>query len=275
MYGHLKSLTRMGDGAGDAPTGTSMGFDRSVKGVVAATGWGAKGTDILKNQPESAIQTAARENALKTKATGMANVHGFAHKSTGSALHTGASSFQHQKGVVNTLGGVRDITREEKDRGLPPKGEKRPQVTIATIGSLDTWAAEGKAKKEAAMAKIAAAGKAPSLGGDGGGGGVHTINDKPARRHQPNLPPAAGGIATIHAPSRGPIRPSAVVSSGGGSARSGPAMVLSGGGAIGGGGGGAVLGGTSGNGGMTDAEKRVAYLEKRMAEAKAKLAAGE
>jgi hypothetical protein len=272
VYGHLKSLTRMGDGAGDAPTGTSMGVDRSVKGVVAATGWGAKGTDLLKDAAPSAIQQAAREGALKTTATGMANVHGFSHKlATGSKLHTGASSFTHQKGVINTLGGARDITREEKDQGLPPRGEKRAQVTIATIGSLDTWAAEGKAKKEAAMAKIAAAGKAPSLGG-GGGGGVHTLNDKPARKHQPNLPPT-GGIATIHAPSKGPIRPSAVVSGASSSSRGGAAVVLSSGGKLGGG---AVLGGSSGNGmHMTDAEKRVAYLEKKEAERRALLAANE
>ena len=260
----------MGTGAGDAPTGSSMGVDRSVKGVVAATGWGAKGTDILKSQPESAIQAAARESGLKTRTLGGGgNVHGFAQKAGGSSLHTGASSFTHQKGVVNTLGGARDVTREEKEQPrLPPKGEKRPPATISTIGSLDTWAAEGKAKKEAAMAKIAAAGRAPSLGGDGGAA-VHTNSDKPARRHQPNLPPSLGGIATVHAPSKGPIRASAVVGGGGGGGGGSSKGVAPAGLVLGGG----VLGGGSANAGMTDAEKRMLYFEKRQAEARARQAA--
>ena len=272
MYGHLKGLSRMGDGGADIPSGSSMGVDRGRPlnaPPVAATGWGAKGGDLLKSAP-SAIAQAAIDNSLKTtaKAVGSANVHGFASKAGGSALHTGASSFTHAKGVVNTVGGARDITRAEKaeDARLPPKGERKAQ--IMGFATLDAHTAEGKAKREAAEKRIAAAGKGGG-GNLGGGVAIHTLGggkaDRPSARYG-GLLPTMGTAPTRE------VRASRVVSSsssssggggGGGGAPAGVSRVL--------GGGSSAANGASGSA-QSDSERRAAFFEKKLLEAKSKVA---
>jgi len=90
MYGHLKGLTRMGTGTADIPTGSSMAVDiggRNNGTPAAASGWGAKGGDLMKSGP-SAIADAARENSRATasvtggKVGTNSNVHGFANTSS-------------------------------------------------------------------------------------------------------------------------------------------------------------------------------------------------
>ena len=141
MYAHIKGLAKMD--AADVPVGTSMETETRGRGAssapVAATGWGAKGGDLLKAAP-SAIASAVAEGAMRTMAKnvgGNTNVHGFvgtsgtAGKSVAEgSLHSGAKdlggntnvhgfrsstskapaahnhedSFQRRKGVVNTVG---------------------------------------------------------------------------------------------------------------------------------------------------------------------------
>lgn len=140
MYAHIKGLAKMD--AADVPTGTSMATETRGRGAsapAAATGWGAKGGDLLEAAP-SAIATAVAEGAMKTVAKnvgGNTNVHGFAgtsgtagksvaegslhtaSKNLGGntnvhgfggrskpAAHTHEDSFQRRKGVVNTVGCV-------------------------------------------------------------------------------------------------------------------------------------------------------------------------
>lgn len=109
MYGHLKALSGMGSGAADIPTGTSMGGSGAPtrKDAAPLHGWGSgrlAGEQAGKVAP-SAIADAVAQNALKTTSKGVANVHGFASKTSGgSKLHTHADSFQRSKGVVNTVG---------------------------------------------------------------------------------------------------------------------------------------------------------------------------
>lgn len=103
----------MGTGAADIPTGTSMGGSGSGGGATTRKdaaplhGWGAgraAGEQAGKAAP-SAIADAVAQNALKTTSKGVANVHGFASKTSGgSKLHTHEDSFQRSKGVVNTVG---------------------------------------------------------------------------------------------------------------------------------------------------------------------------
>ena len=115
MYGHLKALTRMGDGVADVPIGTSMETESRPRGAAApaaAGGWGARtnGSSAAAAPPAmGAAKVGAADNALKTIAKdvggGNARVHGFAsNKGSGSALHSHADSFQRSKGVVNTVG---------------------------------------------------------------------------------------------------------------------------------------------------------------------------
>jgi hypothetical protein len=109
MYGHLRALSGMGAGAADIPVGSSMGGGSAAPAAPRPHGWGAgrlAGEQAGKAAP-SAIADAVAQNALKTTAKGVANVHGFASKTSGgSSLHKHADSFQRSKGVVNTVGCV-------------------------------------------------------------------------------------------------------------------------------------------------------------------------
>ena len=280
MYGHLSALKRMGTAAADIPTGSSMGVDRSGGGgrePVAATGWGAKGG--LQTQ-SSAIADAAAQNGLRTTAVGgprvggNSNVHGFASKTAAApAMHNHASSFQRAKGVVNTVGGARDVTRAEKADAprLPPKGEAKAQ--IMGFSTLDQHTLEGKARREAAekrekaggnthgmkLVHVSGGGGRGNLGGGGGGVEIHRLGDdskkdRPSARYG-GLQPTMGVAPTKE------IRASRVVSAapaeGYSTGRSGTAL-----------GGGAASGNVIpvAHAPANDREKRLAFFAKKEAE---------
>ena len=294
MYGHLSALKRMGVDASDVPTGSSMGVERSGGGgrgaAPAASGWGAKTT--ASGPVGSAIRDAAEQNGLKTTAVGgprvggNSNVHGFASRNAAPALHTSASSFQRTKGVVNTMGGAKDVTRAESapPPALPPRGQGKAQ--IMGFSTLDQHTAEGKARREAAEKREAAGGNARGMklvhvaggggrlmaGGEGGGGGavIHRLGDD-SRKDRPSaryggLQPTMGVAPTKE------IRASRVVHGGSGSGSSGQAAytVSKSGCALGGGGSsGNVMAGGGGGGGGAAAEareKRLAFFAKKEAE---------
>lgn len=174
MYSHIKGLARMD--AGDVPVGTSMATDSGAgRGAAApaATGWGAKGGELLKTGP-SAVATAVAEGIRTApKGVGAGNVHGFASKASGgSKLHNHEDAFQRRKGVVNTVGGAKDVTRVVKDEPptLPPKGERKAQIMGFDL--LDQHSLEGKARREAAAKREAAGGghKMTMVQVTGGGG---------------------------------------------------------------------------------------------------------
>lgn len=176
MYGHLKALTGMGKGAADIPTGTSMGGSEAASAPTRASaaplhGWGAgrkAGEAALASGggSSSAIADAVADR-VKTapKAVGAGNVHGFASKTAGgSKLHTHADSFQRAKGVVNTVGGAKDINRAERGEPakLPGKGEAKG-AHIMGFSTLDAHTVEGKARREAANKREAAGGNAVGM----------------------------------------------------------------------------------------------------------------
>jgi hypothetical protein len=139
MYSHIKSLAKAG--ATDIPVGTSIETAGAAK------------------KPGAVVDTDPAKSAVKTSVTqvGRAKVAGFAGGSGGgSALHHHEDSFQRRKGVVNTIGGAKDVTRQMAVPLLPPKAQNRG-ATVVGFDTLPTLGAEGKARREGVEKRAAAA----------------------------------------------------------------------------------------------------------------------
>lgn len=277
MYSHISSLARAGGGSADIPTGSSIESSASARArEAAASARPAMGTVDPKN-------TDAAMAAIRTTVTtvGRAKIAGFASGVRSSSEHNHADAFQRRKvrragartgslrplhtgtalqGVVNTVGGAKDITRAEKGEApkLPPRGPggAAPGARIATFDTLETTGAEGKARaegrarREAAEAKMAAgaAGRhdlggkpvsAPHSIGGGGGGGSSS-----ARGGGGHASSGGFGAAAPLPPRRPLIQPSTVSNAASGGAHSsGGSHALGGGGKVGGGGAASSAGG--------------------------------
>lgn len=112
-----------GFGGAGQPTGsTTAAMATAAKGVGAARVHGfGNGAGTSGGSTAGAMPTAS-------KGVGGANVHGFGKGSSGgSSLHNHEDAFQRRKGVVNTIGGAKDVTRKPKDEAvaLPKAGEKK------------------------------------------------------------------------------------------------------------------------------------------------------
>lgn len=205
------SMEREGSGSGSG-SGSGGRVDAKNFGAMAASmakdaakggapqarvhGFGAAGTGTIAASTEGAMATAAKGvgnarvhgfgsgagtgggttgNAMATAGKGVANVHGFgggSKPSLTSTFHNHEDSFQRRKGVVNTVGGARDIARKQEDVKLPGKGEKKG-AHIMGMDMLDQHTSEGKARRAAAEKRIAAAGnpvKTTAVHVSGGGG---------------------------------------------------------------------------------------------------------
>jgi hypothetical protein len=167
MYDHIKSLARMR--AGDVPVGTSMHKAGGAPAPAPRPAGDARNT--------AAVVDAIRATATTTTTVGRARVTGFGPTAPpateASRLHTHADAFQRRRGVVNTLGGAKDVTRQGRapPPALPPKGAGGGGG--ARIGSFDTLATTGadgaaraanRARRDAANA---GRGKFPQLTGSG------------------------------------------------------------------------------------------------------------
>ena len=198
MYGHLRALTGMGKGAADIPVGTSMASETGRSGATrtsggALSGWGAgarAGEAAMKGGAGSAVADAIASNVRTgNKGVGAGNVHGFASKTAGVApVHNHADSFHRAKGVVNTVGGAKDINRAERGepKKLPGKGEAKG-TQIMGFSTLDSHSAEGKARREAAEKRESAGGNAHKMNlvHVSGGGGRPCVCPRARRARAP------------------------------------------------------------------------------------------
>lgn len=224
-----------------------------------------------------ATDTEAVKDLIRTHVTtvGGAKIAGFGPTSTSatSGIHSHPDAFHRRKGVVNTMGGAKDVSRSSREEPvrLPPRapGDKAPGARVGTIGGLDSHAAEGKAKRAAAEAKMRSSSASATSRAGGGGGGGATIAG--FNKH--------GGVALVKAGSAGrmgggggaPV--SAAAHHAPAAAASAPTSHRSTGGA-GFTGGSGVVGGSSAHGGVGasaadstgDAARRAAYFRKMMAE---------
>ena len=244
----------------------------------AATGFGAK---VISASVGSAIGDAAYQAGRKTSALdgprvgSNSNLHGFAASSAAPARHTSGASFQRQKGVVNTASGAKDMARDTV-AVLAPRGQGGGP-RIMDIGTMDSHSAEGKARREGIEKRQAAGGNklktdavhmsgggGRTLGGGGGGGGgavIHRLGDdsrkdRPSARYGGLKPALEAG--QVFAPTK-EIRASRVVATSSEPKYTAPR-------------GGVALGGGSANvsaQGMSDREKRLAFVAKKEAEAEA------
>jgi hypothetical protein len=167
MYDHIKSLKRVG--ATDIPVGDSIESEDAKRARQAA---------LAADKAKASIDvtnTEAVKEAIKTHITtvGKAKIAGFGPTSSSatSGVHSHPDSFHKRKGVVNTFGGAKDISRDEKAPGLPPRGPggAMPGARIANLGSLDSHAEEGKAKRAAAEAKMRSNSSGPGVPSRGPG----------------------------------------------------------------------------------------------------------
>ena len=186
MYDHIKSLARMN--ASDVPTGSSMEREAPRGGSRASNSGGGGGRKLGSGGSSTAPTTdkvvdaknmGAVADVIRTTTTkvGRARVACFASTAPGMAavtkMHQHADDFQRRKGVVNTLGGAKDVNRQNNALPvkLPPKGSG---ARIATFDTVETCGAEGqrraenRAKRDAANS---AKGKFPQLHGSG----VHVL----------------------------------------------------------------------------------------------------
>lgn len=170
MYDHIKSLKRVG--GTDIPVGDSIESEDARKARAAA---------LAADKPVATVRvtdTEAVKEAIKVHVTGGAGgarIAGFGPTSTSSTsgVHSHPDAFHRRKGVVNTMGGARDVSRADSAAKLPPKGPggAMPGARVAGLSSLDPHAEEGKAKRAAAEAKMRSHSSGPAAGGLGGGGG--------------------------------------------------------------------------------------------------------
>ena len=184
MYAHIKPLARLGV----TPTAVTATGQRALRGGGSAgrlQGGGGPGAGGLGAPTAPSIGgTTARTPDKGTRTTasvttlgGHARVSGFASATPAPRPeHQHADAFQRRRGVVNTLGGARDVTRTRaRSTGALPSPSAAPRAArIATFDTLDTTGAAGvaraanRAKRDAANA---ARGRFPQLGGTG----VHVV----------------------------------------------------------------------------------------------------
>lgn len=186
MYSHIKALSGMG--ASDIPVGTSIQTEGAAKAAASRD----KASIDVKDSAAVAKAVAA---AVKTsnKSVGAAKVHGFGGGGRGS-IHNHEDSFQRRKGVVNTIGGAKDVTRVSKEEParLPPKGERKG-AQIMGFSTLDAHTAEGKARREAAEKRESAGnGYKMTSVHVAGGGGRSMASSGAAPAHRPS---ASGSLS--------------------------------------------------------------------------------
>lgn len=196
MYSHIKSLKRLGVGASDVPSGSSMttaaggGGGGGVGGGGGGAGGGGGGAGggfpaTRTRPPPLSGSSAGSRNATAVTSVvtvGRGRVAGFGPSAAAarpSIQHAHADAFQRQRGVVNGLGGARDVNRGA--RGLPPVlpprgGPARIATfdTLATVGEEGAARAAGRARRDAAAASK---GRFPQLEGTG----VHAVPPKELR----------------------------------------------------------------------------------------------
>jgi len=243
MYDHIKGLKRMG--AADVPVGDSIESDDARKARTAAVG---------ADKPKASVDitnTEAVKEAIKTHVTtvGKAKIAGFGPTSagSGSGIHSHPDAFHKRKGVVNTMGGAKDVSREAKTElaHLPPRGPggAPPGARMHGLSSLDPHAEEGKAKRAAAEAKMRSASTGPSgLGGPGSTAtgarahiagfnknmGVATVAGGPAKRT------GGGGGASVADALTAAGKPPSHAAAGAGAASAAPRGFVGGHGRVGG-----------------------------------------
>ena len=135
---------------GGSVTNTQGAMSTASKGVGAAKVHG------FGNGSGNSGGTTA--GAMSSNSKGVANVHGFGGGSKptlSSTFHNHEDAFQRRKGVVNTIGGAKDVNRINKEPppSLPGKGEKKG-AHIMGLDMLDQHTVEGKARREAAEKRM-------------------------------------------------------------------------------------------------------------------------
>lgn len=197
MYTHIKSLVRVG--GGDIPVVASMekeGGSRAGTGIADR----AKLIDAKNfDQVTATMKTTVSQ-------VGRAKVAGFTSGGPKTAgIHDHEDAFQRRKGVVNTIGGSRDVSRKIDDARLPPRGEKPAGARIMGFDTMDTHAAEGRARREAQDKRSAASSKSS------GGAGMATLGGTVARAGARGGPagglPKSGDGFTVVVPSKKPLGP--------------------------------------------------------------------
>ena len=166
MYDHIKSLKRIG--AVDTPHGASAA---TAPGCVK-TGGVAACAGIKRSDTALA---AIRTNVTTVGRGTVATLAGGGGISRTAAAHLHADSFQRRKGVVNTIGGAKDVTRQATAVSMIPHDPHVARTTassrIATLDTLDTLGPEGIARRKARDRRDAAQARA----GKSAAGGVHVI----------------------------------------------------------------------------------------------------
>lgn len=170
MYDHIKSLKRVG--GTDIPVGDSIESEDARKARAAALA-SDKAVATVKVTDTEAVKEAIKVHVMG--GAGGARIAGFGPTSTSSTsgVHSHPDAFHRRKGVVNTMGGAKDVSRADAAPKLPPKGPggAMPGARVAGLSSLDPHAVEGKAKRAAAEAKMRSHSSGPGdLGGGSGGG---------------------------------------------------------------------------------------------------------
>jgi len=217
MYSHLSGLRRIG--AGDVPEGSALKTAGGGGGRPRASSAGA--SDLGGNPVK-----AAPGGLSAGRGPAVVHTIGGGRPPSGPSVHAHADAFQRRKGVVNTVGGAKDVTRADKMEAprLPGKGERKG-AQIMGFSTLDAHSAEGKARREAAEKREAAGGnrvKMDLVKVTGGGGRavnlnapgakvMHTLNGPVAMpsHHGPNfdagLTRAGGraGVPGVSAPGTG------------------------------------------------------------------------
>lgn len=242
MYSHIKAFNRMG--ATDLPEGTSMQHENAAS------------KSARPSAPSTAPSGSGYDVKTVAKTVGGAKVHGIAGGGGGKpSIHHHEDAFQRRKGVVNTVGGAKDVNRATRDEAprLPAKGERKG-AQIMGFGTLDAHTAEGKARREAAEKRESAGGNAHKMNlvKVTGGGGRHAD---------------LGGNVSLPLPKRPAPAVSAPSSAGAEAPRARPTASTN------------VLGGNSAASNAQPASadelraKRMAYFEAQAAEKEAKKAA--
>jgi hypothetical protein len=174
VYSHVKALERAGEtdipwgastggaaggGGGRAESGGGSGGGKGASAASGAPQWAGKGRSALPPRPPAA------SGGPKIKQ--MAGGHVRTVSSTPAESQTKSYAFEKRKGVVNTMGGAKDLTRPEKEAALPGKGQSKGANIHGFVGLSGTgegrvatrqvFGGEPKAKGGTANAAVAAA----------------------------------------------------------------------------------------------------------------------
>ena len=189
MYQHIKSLKKLG---ADVPYGTTM--QREGDGRKPPPQGRAVDPKDTAAVASAAIRTSVSQ-------VGAGRVAGFGGPSGPSkSIHNHEDAFQRRKGVVNTVGGAKDINIKREEEG----GIHRGHARIVTMDTVETLGAEGQARIAArARREAAAAGGRPPGAPPVSGGGVHVT--APTRRPPPESRVARPRETPLHAPKVGGV----------------------------------------------------------------------